>query len=139
MAKNASLLSVGYARLIKRCQHYAQRNITGALTWQAKRLGQRRAEQRITKRHQDERERVVMQQAIFMPINRKIIDKIVDRLNNRIERILIARKDHPARKCARALPIKRIEGEINNVARAAFAAPRLDHCGGNINANRLGQ
>ena len=66
----------------------------------------------------------------------EIVDQIVDRLENRVERILIAGQDHPARHRAGAAG-KGVEGHVDHFARILVACARAlrglaDLCGDGV-------
>src|SRR3546814_15902004 len=50
--------------------------------------------------------------------------QIVDRGEDRIERVLVARQDHPARQRARAAGVERVEGEIDHLTRVLVYGAR---------------
>ena len=68
----------------------------------------------------------------------EFVDQIVDRLDQRIERILVAVEQHPGRQRRAAALIEGIEGKIDHLPRGAFTrAGRLHRIGDHI-ADLLG-
>ena len=79
-----------------------------------------------------------------MLVLREILNQIVDRGEDRIQRIFIAAEDHPAGQRARAVLAERIEGEIHDfggILRLARANHRFldrgDDAGGHVFDQRL--
>jgi len=49
----------------------------------------------------------------------------VDHLEDGVERVLVAREDHPAGERARARLVERVEGEVDDLARLVLGRPAL--------------
>lgn len=94
---------------------------------QAEGFGHRAAELRVAECHQDERERVFVHQPFFVVARRHAVDQAVDRLDDRVERVVVARRRHPCRERARAAAVEGVEGEVDDFAHIAFARRRFGH------------
>ena len=102
---------------------------SGGITGQAEGFGDRRAEKRVAKRVQDQRQRAFGDVVIFVP-DGQLRDQVADRIEDWIKSVAIAREDHPGRKRARALPAECVEALIDDYASIGFASPRpLDRLG----------
>lgn len=96
-------------------------HITSGITGEPQRTGQALTDQGIAQRHQNQRQRVFMHFAVFMPAFADIVDQPVNRLNDRVQRIFIAGEHHPGPECRSPLFVKRVKGEIDDVSDGPFS------------------
>ncbi len=68
----------------------------------------------------------------------ELVDQPVDRLEDRIERVEVARQDHPARERAGAFLVERVEGQIDHFARITIAGARAHHRVADLVRHRFG-
>src|SRR3546814_17508471 len=100
---------------------------------------------RVAQGHQHERERILVHQAFFMSVGRHAVDQPVDRIDDRVERVVVARRRHTGRERARAALITGVEAQNSDLAAVASAGRRLGHfpadrpttCFGLIGGGRL--
>ncbi|PAV67078.1 hypothetical protein WR25_25851 [Diploscapter pachys] len=121
---------VSHWRLARRfvAQQHAHRQIARLAARQVERARHRRAEQRVAQRHQHQVQRLFLDR----PLGRlhaigKFVDQIVDGGQDRIERIAIARQDHPARQRTRAAAVEGIEDEVDDTPRIGLPAAVAQH------------
>ena len=69
-----------------------------------------------------------MHLAVFVTFLSDIVDQRMDRIDNRIERIFVTGQHHPGPERRRALLVKRIKRQVDNVAHGAFARPGFQDC-----------
>ena len=51
-------------------------------------------------------------------------DESADRIEDRVERVAVAGQDHPRGQGARAFPVERVEGAVDDLAHVPFAGAR---------------
>ena len=99
----------------------------------AERIGDRRAEQRIAERVQDQREGAFGDMMLLVA-DGQLGDEAADRIEDRVQRVAVAGEDHPRGERAGAFLAERVEGLVDDVARVglpgAGALDRLGDAGG---------
>ena len=96
---------------------------------EAQRFGDRRAEERIAKRVEDQRKRA-LGYLVLLVADAELRDQAANRIEDRIERVAVAGEDHPGGECARTFPVEHVEAAVDDVPRIALARPRpLDRLG----------
>ena len=99
-------------------QQHLSRDHPRAVARQPERACHRRPQQRVAERHQHQLQRLVVDRHTGVVIGCQILDQVVDRAQDRVERIHVAVQDHPAGECARtALLPERVEGEVDHLGR----------------------
>ena len=89
---------------------------------QAERVGHRLAEQQIADGGEDEPERGFVDRPVLMA-GAEPVDDLVDRIEDRIERVAIAGEDHPGGERAGALAPEGVEGAVDDSDRVGLAGP----------------
>ena len=104
---------------------------------EAERIRDRRAEERIPERIQNQGKRAFGDMMLFMA-NGQLSDQAADRIENRIQRVAVAGKDHPGGERAGTFTVEHVENPVDDVARFRFArAPSL-HRLGDARSHRIG-
>ena len=103
--------------------------VAGAIPRKAEGVRNRRAEQGIAERIEDQRQGALGDMKLFVP-DGQLGDEAADRFENRVERVAITGDDHPRRKGAGAFLAERIEALVDDHARIGFpGAGALDRVG----------
>ena len=69
----------------------------------------------------------------------QLLDQVVDAGEDRVERVLVARQQHPAGQRSRAFAVERIESQVDHFAWAAEPGPVGAHRVGNGRADGRGE
>src|SRR3546814_4770180 len=80
---------------------------------------------------------IFVHQALFVRVGRHAVDQAMDRIDDRVERVVVARRRHPRRERARAALVKSVEGQIDDLAHIAFAGRRFGHFPADRKSTRL--
>ncbi len=62
---------------------------------------------------------IVAATAVLALLRMELVDQPVDRLDDRVERVLVAREHHPAGERPATLAVERVERQVDHLARAA--------------------
>ena len=109
-------------------------DLAGLSARKAERPGHRLAEGGIAGRGEDEPEGRLVDRPVFMTFA-ELVDQLVDGIEDRVERVAIAGKDHPGGERAGAFLAEGIEGAVHDGDRIDLAGPALLHRFGNPGAD----
>src|SRR3954471_2928619 len=87
---------------------------------QSESVRHRLAEQRIAQRRKHQPEGDLVDRAILMALA-ELVDEAVDGVEDRVEGVAIAGKDHPGGERSGALAVEGVEGAVDDLARVGLA------------------
>lgn len=99
----------------------------GGVAWQPERSGDRRTEQRIAERAQDERERA-LGNVMLLTSNAELGDQAANRIQDGVERVTVAGEDHPRGQRAGSFTVENVERPVDDVAGVDLPGARPLHC-----------
>ena len=103
-----------------------RRQLASGIAAEAERLSHGSAEQGIPEGGEDQPQCGLADRAILMA-GGELVDQTVDRVEHRVERVAIAREDHPGGERPGAFLVEGVEGPVDHLARIGLAMPRALH------------
>src|SRR5690242_9532459 len=94
--------------------------LPSAVARHPQRFRDRSSEKRIAERVEDKRERA-LGDLVFFVADAQLSDEPADRFEDRVERVAVAREDHPRGKRAGPFAVEHVERAIDDVARVRLA------------------